>query len=320
MTAAPPVRGSVFGFDIHSPFVFETLHPAAGFPPLTVATTESGPAKEGELLAEIVETRFRARISRESDEFRLWVENVGCFRIDPARAYVEAPAEVDPFAREELVLGVPALLCFLERGDTSLHAAAIDLGGRAALFVAPPRHGKSTLAAAFSERGYRVLTEDLACIRMEGTPVVLPGPASIRLRHDVAGSVAPNLECRRSGGERTRYVPKPSANSGTDDVPIAAVILLKASKDDVRIEEISPAGALPDLWQASFRLTREHELRAFTALGKLIETVPIKRLSRPLTVAALDRTIEAVVAATQEQAHNGRSPATHALPAQASPI
>jgi hypothetical protein len=300
MTGAPPVRGSVFGFDIHSSFVFETLHPAAGLPPLTVAATESEPAEEGELLAEIVEPGFRARISRESAEFRLWVENIGCFRIDPARAYVEAPAAVDPFVREELVLGVPALLCFHERGDTSLHAAAIDLGGQAALFVAPPRHGKSTLAAAFSERGFHVLTEDLACIRMDGTPVVLPGPASIRLRHDVAGEVAPSLERRRAGGERTRYAPKSSAEGGKENVPIAMVILLRASEGDVQIEEVSPVRALPDLWQASFRLTRQHEVRAFSALGQLVETVPIKRLSRPLTVAALDRTIEAVLAATQE--------------------
>ncbi|MCJ7738930.1 MAG: hypothetical protein MUQ10_16710, partial [Anaerolineae bacterium] len=34
--------------------------------------------------------------------------------------------------------------------------------------------------------GYRVLAEDVACVRLEEAAVVIPGPALLRLRRDVA--------------------------------------------------------------------------------------------------------------------------------------
>jgi hypothetical protein len=301
VSAVLPVRGSAFGFNIHSPFAFETLLPPADLSPLMVVPAEGEPAGTGDLLAEISEPGFRAQIFGQGTAFSLWVEQIGWFRVDPAAACVEAPTEIDPFVREELVLGLPALLCFLERGDASLHAAAIDIGGQAVVLVAPQGHGKSTLAAAFCERGYRVLTEDLACIRLKRQPVVLPGPTSIRVRNDVAADVGKNLVCRRVGLERTRYAPRTQATEGQDQVPVAAVILLKLSSGDVRLEDIDPVQALPDLWGASFRLTREHERRAFSALGRIAETVPIQQLFRPLTIDALDRTVARVVAEAEQR-------------------
>lgn len=45
-----------------------------------------------------------------------------------------------------------------------LHAAVIEKGGRAALLPAPPGSGKSTLTAALVQRGWRLLSDELALI------------------------------------------------------------------------------------------------------------------------------------------------------------
>ena len=81
--------------------------------------------------------------------------------------------------------GLPTLLCFLHRGDLPLHASAVQVGDGALLIGAPARFGKTSLAAAFWRTGYRVLNEDLSCVRLP-EPSVLPGPALLRMRLDMA--------------------------------------------------------------------------------------------------------------------------------------
>jgi hypothetical protein len=290
VNAAGPVRGSAFGFDFESAFVFDTLRPARGLPRLQVTAYEGGPAG-GELVADIAQPGFEARIFRDGVDFSLWVEKVGWFRVDPAAARVEAPVDADPFEREELVLGVPALLCFLQRGDASLHASAVEIDGRVFLFAGPQARGKSTLAAAFARRGYRVLSEDLACIRLGRPSLLLPGAASLRLRNDVAAAVGHDFRCIREGRQRTRYA---LAGDGAP-TPVGGIILLSESESDISLESVSPVRALPELWQASFRLTRAHERRSFAAIATLAEQVSIHRLRRPLRFDGLDATVDAVV-------------------------
>ena len=87
-----------------------------------------------------------------------WVDGLGTYDVRPGGALprIVVPAGADPIGREERLWGIPAVLCFLARGDHSLHAGSVDLGGRAVAFGAPGRFGKTTLAAAFAP-------PDIAC-------------------------------------------------------------------------------------------------------------------------------------------------------------
>jgi hypothetical protein len=248
---------------------------------------------EQELVAEVDEPGFRARIYRNGSTFQLWVSDVGWFGVDPREPRITVPPVEQTVAREEVLWGVPALLCFLHRGDCSLHAAAVEVDGEAIVLAGPRAKGKSTLAAAFAMRGHRLLSEDLTCIRLAPTPAVVPGPAGLRLRNDVADGL--QVPFGRALGEvhgRARY-----ALSDPGDcrpVPISSVLLL-ASDGDVGLEPVDPARALPDLWEASFRITREHERRSFEAAAELAGAVPIVKLRRPLRLDMLDATVDHVV-------------------------
>ncbi len=62
-----------------------------------------------------------------------------------------------------------------------VHAAVVEKGGEAAILPAPPGSGKSTLCAALINRGWRLLSDELALISpktLELTPI--PRPVSLK--------------------------------------------------------------------------------------------------------------------------------------------
>lgn len=62
-----------------------------------------------------------------------------------------------------------------------IHAAVIERNGYAAILPAPPGSGKSTLCAALVHRGWRLLSDELALVRIEdGQLIPLPRPVSLK--------------------------------------------------------------------------------------------------------------------------------------------
>jgi HprK-related kinase A len=62
-----------------------------------------------------------------------------------------------------------------------VHAAAIEKDGFSVIMPAPPGSGKSTLCAALVNRGWRLLSDELALLRIDdGKLVSLPRPVSLK--------------------------------------------------------------------------------------------------------------------------------------------
>lgn len=62
-----------------------------------------------------------------------------------------------------------------------IHAAVVERGGNAVILPAPPGSGKSTLCAALVNRGWRLLSDELALIRVsDGKIIPLPRPVSLK--------------------------------------------------------------------------------------------------------------------------------------------
>jgi HprK-related kinase A len=74
-----------------------------------------------------------------------------------------------------------------------IHAAVVERGGLAAILPAPPGSGKSTLCAALVNRGWRLLSDELALFRPEDgllVPVVRPVSLKNRSIDVIRGYVA----------------------------------------------------------------------------------------------------------------------------------
>lgn len=293
-----PVRGTCFGYEVRSELEFAYLRSGEG-EPLEVTAGASAGGAAGEPLQEWRPPFAPAhvRLYAEDGAFRLWIEDAGWFDVDPAVPRITVPERGEPVRREERAWGLPALLCFLARGDVPLHASAVEIDGRALLLAAPRRGGKTTLAMAFAAAGYRVLSEDLVCIRPGGRPAVVPGPAMLRVRRDVADILrVPGAEELRRDDDRA-HLALGGERGTTEPVPLAGVIFLHRDDVEPRLEPVEGAVAVRDLWALSFNLpTGEDRKRCFRAVGDLASAVPTRRLLRRLRLEELEPTLERLVA------------------------
>ena len=73
-----------------------------------------------------------------------------------------------------------------QRGLLPVHGSAIEVRGGAVLFVGPSGQGKSTLAGAFHQRGYRIIADDVCVVSTANgeLPLVYPGFPRLKLWSD----------------------------------------------------------------------------------------------------------------------------------------
>jgi hypothetical protein len=289
--------GACYGFGVRSSIPLEYLRHGDGDPLKIRAPAPEGPSPEDALLVEwqpAPERPLEARLYSDGQSFRLWFGDGGWYSVDPAGGRIEVPAE-GGVRREERLWGVPSLLCFLARGDLPLHASAVEADGGAILIAAPRTYGKTTMAAAFHRAGHRVLSEDTTCVRLGSETAVVPGPAMLRVRHDVAAELElPSV--RRVGKSEDRVHYALDAPGDCAPVPVRAVVFLETSDGAAALEPVDRAEAIRDLWALSFRLPTEDDVgRSFAGVTDLAATVPVLRLRRPLELASVDDHVDLVV-------------------------
>ena len=284
---------TVFGFALDSPF------------PLRTARHGPGDAIEvrvdGDLIPEGGETVMRwtagagnpleaTLLSEPAGGYVLDIADSGRYLIRPGEGLICVPPDTPPIRREVRLLGLPLLLCFLERGDLSLHAAAVETPAGAVLIAAPGRHGKTSLAATFTKLGHRLLTEDLCCIRPSDPPALVPGPATLRIRPDMA-DILPVPDMEGIGNLDERMVLASTSPGTCDPVPVAGVLLLKDFGSELSIDRVDGASALPDLWLLSLHLPTEADrVRKFGQLVDLVARVPTWDVVLPDRVDSLPDT------------------------------
>jgi hypothetical protein len=247
----------------------------------------------------IPEKRTWARLYDDGGRFRLWIDGSGSFYIDPGIPSVELPVgRESTIRREERLWGVPALLCFLGRADHPLHAAAVEVDGEAILLAAPGYSGKTTLAAGFAAAGYRVLSEDVSCLRLSSPPAVVPGPAMLRIRRDVADRLELPAASEVAGGDdRVHYSLDRATRGDCSPLPVRAFVLLRLADSGITLERVPAADALRELWPLSFRLpTLDDRERCFQGVTALADAVPVWNLHRPFRLDLLGDVVQRVVA------------------------
>jgi hypothetical protein len=294
--------GTCFGFSVRSSLPLEYLRAGNG-EALEIATLpEIGPRTDERVLLEWrsrTEPPFHVRLYSDGRGYRLWIADEGCYSIEPEVPRVTIP-EKDGLQREERLWGIPASLCFLHRGDLAVRAAAVEVDGGAVLLAAPRTSGKSTLAAAFLRAGYRVLGDDVSCVRpyTHEAATVIPGPALLRLRRDVVERV--DVPCAYRVGEDAGHVHlalDPAMRGDCQPVPVRAVMLLRPDESDLSLERVPVRGAIPDLWALSLRLpTDEDRSRCFAGVADVAKAVPVWNLTFPRRLGAMASAVERIVA------------------------
>jgi hypothetical protein len=297
-------HGSVFGFTVDSDIPFNFLRAGGGEHVLHVCR-ESNPTLEQEG-APLYQWRLRdqtgdvtARLYHSEGIYHFWTADTGWYRINPAARTITILQDGEDVRRELRLWSIPTMLCFVELGCIPLHASAVEIDGGAVLFAAPGRFGKTTLALAFHQRGYRVLSEDLSCCRLTTDPVLLPGPAALRLRSDTFDGQAPEgTKLVSVKPDRIFLALDPARSGDCNPVLIRAIIFLRESDKNIHLEPVEKARALTDLWSLSFRVKGHAALaRSFSGLSQLAASVSLWNLYRPLRMEVLGDVVSRIVEA-----------------------
>lgn len=133
------------------------------------------------------------RIAASPGDVRLSYDELGSFLVESGERVLCDPrstavVEGETFRRvlENEILG----LILHQRDYLVLHASAVSVDGKAAVFLGPRGAGKSTTATAFHRTGYPMLEDDVVGIRFDGPePTVVPGVPQLRLRDDAADAL-----------------------------------------------------------------------------------------------------------------------------------
>ena len=253
------------------------------------------PTLGGELLV-----RWTARPDRvfhgsvhRMDDGALVIEtsDAGWFRLRPDDRLVEIPIDVDPVAREVRLWTTPMLLLSTIEGLTPLHAACVDIGGRAVALSAPGGFGKTTLAAALVNRGHGLVAEDITLLGTTGQ--VIPGPDLLRLRPPAMSHLRMHPNSRVLHRSEERIIVS-TGSTVPESLPLAAIIFLKVDPE-CAVERRVDARRIADLWQVSFHLPNLTDReRAFSAVASLADRVPIYDLHRPLDWDSMEWSMDAV--------------------------
>lgn len=193
----------------------------------------------------------------------------------------------------------------LLRGFISLHASAVAVGNRAVAIVGPAGSGKSTTAAAFAERGYRILAEDVVTLRDLGAEfLVQPAYPSIRLWPSsveaLYGTDATLPKLTPTWDKCYLDLTQDKYEFGPDPLPLAAIYLLAERRDDPAVpfvQNLAPADGLMSLIANTYvthLMDKKMRAQEFEFLNRVLNCVPLRQVtphSDPARIDGLCQTI-----------------------------
>lgn len=248
---------------------------------------------------------FSPALQISSTGVRVAIPAVATYWAEAGRRVIVEPTMSEDAAdiRVFLLGTVLAIVCF-QRGLLPLHASAVDIDGRVLLLSGVSGAGKSTLAAAFSARGYRLLSDDLCALEVrEGQPLmILPAFPRIKLRDDSARQLQvpiDGLGYRREELEKY-HLPLAEAQFQPDALPPAQIAFLRTESAPERRAARPLVGVdalrrydLVHRWRLGMALGCEALI--FEGMARLIQAVPVVEVARSENLADLPALVDSIL-------------------------
>lgn len=236
-----------------------------------------------------------------STDFLLEVPGIARFLVSSGKRIIVQPiGDIDEESVRVFLLGSAIGALLFQRGLFVLHGNGIEIDGKCLICVGPSGIGKSTLTAAFLQRGYRVLADDVMPI--DGNGMAVPGFPRIKLWQDVADKlgietsglvrIRPNLEkFNLPLGDRFCTMP----------LPVVRICVLSdhhSDKVDIKpvtgIEkfQILQANTYRHRFMAGMSLQGDHLRQCGALAGK----VSMSKVQRPKAGFLIDGLVDALLA------------------------
>jgi hypothetical protein len=208
---------------------------------------------------------------------------------------VDAPPHFDPAVLRAYILGTAMAFILRQRGLLVLHASCVARGDMAIAFLGSSGWGKSTLATAFHQQGYRLITDDVMALHLDtATPMVVPSFPEVKLLPDAMAAVGTDampmlqsLSHKQIQRLETRFALGP--------VPLKHLFVLR-SGDFNHIQPVPRAQAFSELIQHSRAAKMLHDetckIQHFHQCSRLATAIPMAYLERPRSLDQLPQLIE----------------------------
>lgn len=206
---------------------------------------------------------------------------------DADRILLAANSSADDTTLEHLLVDQVLPRFLAHREQLLMHASAVTLSGRHALFLGPSGWGKSTLAGLLQQHGHTVHSDDCVELRLaNGRHEVLPTYPSLRLYADSLEALFPGTVDTApvsSYSEKLR-VPLELPDRFLTGVPVDALYVLGDpvhASEGVRISPMRPSLTCQALIAHSFRLDLgdgEGNVAHFVRCAAVVNAVPAFRL------------------------------------------
>lgn len=242
----------------------------------------------------------------------LTVENIARFEIVGGRRIVVDRAAGAPMADVRLYLLGSAFGALLhQRGLLPLHANAIQIGPGAAAFMGRSGAGKSSMAAAFMDRGFTLLADDVCVVTSDdgAPPMAQPGLPRLRLWRDAveaSGRSPDDLEIAFAGHEK--YVVPTHSKQAAGAVPLSRVYLLgelPAGETGQRIRRLSGieamAAIMANIYRGHYLKLLGGSERNYRQCLQLVHTVPVFSVQRQWGYDVMDEQIRAIERHAREE-------------------
>ena len=155
-----------------------------------------------------------------------------------------------------------------------MHAAAVERDGSALLIVGASAQGKSTFATRLCETGWRLLSDDVAPIRMD-VDEVLPFPQSAYRRIYPGSAVAPE----ETGSLVKEEVSIPDTSLHVDRAIIKAIVFPRFKNGAApELRQLSAGEGALEILRNCFNFA-DHKATAVARVSRLASAIPIYHLS-----------------------------------------
>ncbi len=257
-------------------------------------TALENPAKQS-VLYQAKPNQFLLKLDQVA---RFWVQDGKQITVEPAADSAEETIRL-------FLLGSVLGALLHQRGQVILHGSAVETERGAVVFTGPSGVGKSTLAAALHQRGYRVLADDVCSLIYDVATqqaLVYPGLAHLKLWADATEKLALTaVATRRVRPELEKYALSLQGDFDPTPLPLHAVYLLTPSNlNHWQIEPLAHLQKMETLVAHTYRqrflaglgMRQQH----FQQLTQIAKQVRVARVTRPAAVFCLEELTQRLAA------------------------
>ena len=246
-----------------------------------------------------IDDKFEVR-HNGSNNCRGSLPGIGRFLIQDGREILVSPEPKVEADRLGMILIGPALCIILrQRGFLVLHASCIEINDLAVAFMGASGCGKSTMAAAFYTRGYRVLTDDVMPIKItQNAATTFPSYPYFKLFPEALTSLGEDIKNLSSVTKKSLKLSYTFANNFQEN-PLnlqRIYVLAKGEKHDIKV--MNPQDVFVELVRhtraISLMDSSESKTEHLHFCSQLIKKVSFSRFTRKPSLTDLPQLVKMV--------------------------